>query len=229
MKIKLTVSNVIALLALSFFMQESHELAHTGVGRAICGDWGWRDFNVWGVAEGCSERTPLAVLATFAGPIYSFAVIWVGYFLLSGGRSAAIKSIGFALIVASMPFARILTPLFGGGDEVHGMRVLGLDRAVAWPIAVAATLALAVPPVVKIYTTIQNRMKPLWLVGLLLVPFLATGAVVFALLQGYLLRNGVLDETWILGSPMLVSVWFFAVVAVIILFGRHLATLLKEE
>lgn len=228
MKIKLTVSNVIALLALSFFMQETHELAHTGVGRLICGGWGERNFNIWDLADGCSEATPLAVLATFAGPIYSVAVIWIGFFMLSGGRSAAVKSVGLALIVSSMPFARILTPLFGGGDEVLGMRVLGLDRAVAWPIAVVATLALALPPVVKIYTTIQNRMKWLWLIGLIFVPFLATGAVVFALLQESLLRNGVLAETWIMGSPMLVSVWFFALVAVLILFGRQLATLLAE-
>lgn len=227
MKITLTWQNAIALAALGFFMQESHELAHTSVGRVICGCWGRRDFNVWGVCGDCANES-LTVLATFAGAAYTFAVIWIGYFMLKRA-SATTKSIGFALIVASMPFSRILTPLFGGGDEVFGMRTLGIERAVAWPIAVVVVLALIIPPVVKIYRTIDNRMKPLWIVGLLLVPFLLVGAVVFAFLQEALLKNGVLAEYWILGSPMLVSVWLFVVLGLLVLFGRHLGTLLRPS
>jgi len=227
MKIVLTVPNVIALAALSFFMQETHELAHTSIGRLICGCWGARNFNVWEICDDCASGPPLTVLATFAGPVYSFAVIWLGYYLLTR-TTANVKSVGFALIVSSMPFSRILTPLFGGGDEVFGLRMLGMDRAAAWPLAAAIVLALAIPPVVKIYTTIQNRRKPLWLIGLLLVPFLMVGAVVFALLQEALLRNGVLSQYWIMGSPVLVSVWLFVVVGLLAIFGRYLGTLLKE-
>ena len=80
----------------------------------------------------------------------------------------------------------------------------------------------------KCYTTIHNRWKPLWLIGLLLVPFLMIGVVVFALLQETLLRNGVLSNTWIMGSPMLVSVWLFVVLGLLVLFGKHLGTLLSE-
>lgn len=228
MKIVLTAPNAIALAALSFFMQETHELAHTSVGRLICGCWGRRDFNLWGLCSDCAHDVPITVLATFAGPTYSFAVIWIGYVLLTR-KQATVKSIGLALIVSSMPFSRILTPLFGGGDEVFGLRELGVERVVAWPIALAVVLALAIPPVVKIYTTIDNRPKPLWIVGLLLVPFLLTGAVVFALLQETLLKNGVLSDTWILGSPMLVTVWLFVVIGLLALFGRHLGTLLRPS
>lgn len=228
MKIQLTAPNVTALAALSFLMQETHELAHTSVGRLICGCWGERDFNVWGLCGDCAHGEPLTVLATFAGPVYSFAVIWIGYFLLTRA-SARTKSIGFALIVSSMPFSRILTPIFGGGDEVFGLRALGLDGAVAWPVALAAVLLLATPPVVKLYRTIQNRRKPLWLIGLLLVPFLMIGAVVFALLQGQLLRNGVMSDYWILGSPMLVSVWLFVVLGMLLVFGRHIGGLLRDS
>ena len=228
MKITLTAPNAIALAALSFFMQETHELAHTSVGRLICGCWGERDFNQWGLCSDCAHGEPLTVLATFAGPAYSFAVIWLGYFLLTR-PSATTKSIGFALIVSSMPFSRILTPLFGSGDEVYGMTVLGLDRMTAWPIAVAVTLALAIPPVVKIYTTIDNRLKVLWIIGLLLIPFLLVGAVVFGLLMELLLKNGILDDYWILGSPMLVTVWLFVVIGLLVLFGKHLGTLLKPS
>jgi hypothetical protein len=227
MKINLTAPNVIALAALSFFMQETHELAHTSVGRLICGCWGERDFNVWELCDACAYEGPLTVLATFAGPAYSFAVIWLGFYLLTR-TSAAIKSVGFALVVSSVPFARILTPLFGGGDEVFALSVLGLDRMAAWPIALTVVLLLAIPPVVKIYTTIQNRWKPLWLIGLLLVPFLLIGAVVFGVLQEQMLRKGVLSHEWIMGSPMLVSVWLLVVMGLLVLFGKHLATLLRE-
>jgi len=46
MRIALTARNSVALLALSFLMQETHELAHTSVGRVLGGCWGKRDFNV---------------------------------------------------------------------------------------------------------------------------------------------------------------------------------------
>ena len=70
MRIRLTVRNVTALLALSFVMQETHELAHTSVGRLLCGCWGARDFNVWGLCRQCVTGPPLTLLATFAGPAY---------------------------------------------------------------------------------------------------------------------------------------------------------------
>ncbi|HEX5043608.1 MAG TPA: hypothetical protein VFV75_11920 [Candidatus Polarisedimenticolaceae bacterium] len=228
MRITLTAPNALALAALSFLMQETHELAHTSVGRLICGCWGRRDFNVWGLCRDCASGPPLTVWATFAGPAYSFSVIWLGYYLLTRA-SAPIKSLGFALIVSSMPFSRILTPLFGGGDEVFAMRTLGIARAVAWPIALLLVLALAIPPVVKIYRTIENPRKPLWIAGLLLVPFLLVGAVVFGLLQGLMLRNGVLSEYGILGSPMLVSVWQCVVIGWLAVLGRHLGTLLRAS
>ena len=78
----------------------------------------------------------------------------------------------------------------------------------------------------KIYTTIENRRKPLWIIGLLLVPFLLVGAVVFGVLQGLMLKNGVLAESWILGSPMLVTAWLFVVIGLLAVFGRRLGTLL---
>lgn len=228
MRIELNVRNGIALAALSFLMQETHELAHTSVGRLICGCWGHRDFNVWTLCAECAHQAPLTLLATFAGPLYSFSIIWIGYYLLTRA-TATTKSVGFALIVSSMPFSRVLTPLFGGGDEIFALRRLGVDHSIAWALVLVVVLALLVPPVVKIYNLIENRRKLLWMIGLLLVPFLMVGAVVFAVLQGMILRKGILDEPWIMGSPLLVTLWLFVVVALLGVFGRHIPTLLQAS
>lgn len=226
MRIALNVQNSTALLFLSYLMQETHELAHTTVGRLICGGWGKRDFNTWGLSSQCANDAPLTLLATFAGPVYSFSVIWLGYYLLTRA-SVRVKSIGFALIVSSMPFSRILTPIFGKGDEVFGFTQLGMDHSLAWGLALVLVLVLAVPPVVKIYTLIENRRKLLWIIWLLLAPFLFVGLVVFAILQGMVLKNGILDDYWIMGSPLIVTLWLFVSMAMVVMFRKHIPTLLK--
>jgi hypothetical protein len=226
MKITLTPKNSIALLFLSFIMQETHELAHTSVGRLICGCWGKRNFNVWTLCKGCSDEEPLSILATYAGPAYSFLVIWTGFFLLLKS-SVKLKSVGFALIVSTMPLSRILTPIFGGGDEVFALNSHWNNHTLAWIVAVIAVLALAIPPVVKIWNTIKNRRKLLWMTGLILVPFVMTGIVVFGILQSLLLGNGVLTEYWMLGSPMLITLWLMVCVTVFAILGPSITTLLE--
>lgn len=226
MKIKLTLKNSAALLFLSFVMQETHEIAHTAIGRLICGCWGKRNFNLWTLCSGCSDENPLSILATFAGPVYSFLVIWTGYFLLRK-HSPKMKSIGLALIVSSMPFSRIITPLLGGGDEVYAFNVLWKNHTLAWIVSVILVLALAIPPVAKVWSTIENRRKVVWLLGLIFVPFIATGLVVFGVFQTLLLENGVLNEYWILGSPILITVWLLICISIGVLFGKSLTTLLQ--
>ena len=181
---------------------------------------------MWGICKGCGDEQPLAILSTYAGPIYSFSIIWIGYFLLSK-PSAGIKSVGLALIVSSMPFSRIITPLFGGGDEVYALNTHLNNHLLAWALGLTIVLLLAIPPVVKMWNTIRNRKKVLWIVGLLLVPFLMTGAVVFGILQTLLLENGFMSDYWILGSPELVTAWFFFCLVVLLFTGNSLPTLLQ--
>jgi hypothetical protein len=207
-------------------MQETHELAHTGVGRLICGCWGERNFNVWGVCEGCSEEQPLAILSTFAGPFYSFIVLWVGLMLLYAS-SSKIKSIGFALIIATIPLARIITPIFGGGDEIYGLNKFLNNHSLAWAIGLPIVLIFVLPPVVKVWKVIDNKHKLWWFIGLLFVPFIIVGAVVFGILQGLLLDNGFMSEYWILGSPKLVTTWFIISVIVFAVFSKSIQTLLQ--
>lgn len=78
----------------------------------------------------------------------------------------------------------------------------------------------------KIYRLIENRRKGLWMAGLILAPFLLVGLVVFAILQGQVLGNGILDETWILGSPRIVTLWLIVSSLTVLILARHLTTFL---
>ena len=224
-RISLGLESGVALIFLSFLMQETHELAHTGTGRLICGGWGDRNFNLWTLSPGCWDGNSLSVLATWAGPAYSFAVMWAGFVLLTR-ESVRSRSVGFALIVASMPLSRILTPLLGGGDEIFALDRFLDNLSLSWAIGLALVLALLLPPVAKVWQATGNRPRWLWFAGLMLVPFLATGAVVFGILQGQLLGRDILDETWIMGSPRIVTFWFLFCLAVLAATARSIPTLL---
>ena len=121
MKIDFTLGTMLAFGALQFFLGEAHELAHTGVGRVLCGCWGPRDFNVWELCKTCAVGEPWSVLPTFIGPLFTYAVMWVGYVLLAPARPVAQQSLGFALVLAPLPAARMLGITTGGQDEIYGL------------------------------------------------------------------------------------------------------------
>ncbi len=225
MKINLTPKNGIALLFLSFIMQETHELAHTGVGRIICGCWGKRNFNFWGLCKGCED--PLAILATYAGPLYSFAIIWFGYYFLTKQTSRQ-KSIGFTLVISTMPISRVITPLFGGGDEVYALNTHFNNHTISWITGLFIVCLAIIPPTIKAYLVIDNTRKILWFVSMLLIPFIMTGLVVFGLLQGLVLSNDILSAYWVLGSPMIITLWFLVCLLVLLFTGGSLKTILKD-
>ena len=62
MNLKLTPKFILTFLALTFVMHEAHEIVHTTIGRLICGCWGQRDFNVWGLCGDCSEQNPYSII-----------------------------------------------------------------------------------------------------------------------------------------------------------------------
>jgi len=86
MQLKLSFSFVITFLLLLLVMMELHEIVHSTVGRLICGCWGIRDFNVWSLGNNCQQRESAWWLATLAGPLFSFAMMWLGMFWLSSAQ-----------------------------------------------------------------------------------------------------------------------------------------------
>lgn len=224
MKLRITPKYVLAFLSLVFVMHEAHEIAHTVVGRILCGCWGQRDFNSWGVCEGCPERQPLAILSTFAGPLFTFAMIWAGVILTGKGRSDRQNAMGFSLIFANLPFARILTAALGSGDEVWGFSNLLGNKTFAWPIGLLLVCSLSVFPLWKAFQLIENKRKAGWFFLFLIVPVLADIAVVLGLMNT-LLANGIFSEYWILGSPKLVTVWTGVVTGLYIFTYKHIYSL----
>ncbi len=228
MTIKLNLKFLIAFIALSFVMMEAHEIVHTSVGRFICGCWGQRDFNSWTTCLDCDKTNHYSLWATFVGPLFTFTIIWIGTYLLKSSNSNQQKSFGIALIFSNMPVARFINPIFGGGDEVvvldYFLNNWSLSRIV---IAILVAVICAYP-IYKAFVTIQNKWRISLFLFFLLTPLIINVLVVLGLLNT-LLSNGVLSHYWILGSPMLVSVWTIFVLIVFFISRKSIYTLATSK
>ncbi|GGG39956.1 hypothetical protein GCM10011344_46010 [Dokdonia pacifica] len=225
-ELKLTLKNSIAFLALLFMMHEAHEIAHTAIGRLLCGCWGERDFNVWGLCNTCAVSQDLGFIATLAGPLFSFLMMWWGASLLKNTNTTSQKSIGYALIFANMPFARLLTAIaMGGGDEVYTLKHFMENDTLAWIIGSIIILCICIYPLYKAYTAISKR-RLLWFLLFFIAPTFIDVLIVLGGMNT-LLTNGVLDTYWILGSPILVTVWTAIVILLFTLSRKHIYTLLR--
>ena len=84
MCIPLTWRYLLAFYCLGALMGMSHELAHHAAGFAICGDWGYKTFNSFVLAEGCKQAHPEGYwLATLVGPVlFNYLPLWIGVALV---------------------------------------------------------------------------------------------------------------------------------------------------
>ena len=216
MKLKLTPQFILTFLALTFVMHEAHEIVHTSIGRLICGCWGQRDFNAWGLCEGCSEQNPISIISTFAGPIFTFIMIWIGTLLIGETKSENQKTFGFSLIFANIPFARILTASLGGGDEVWALSELITNFNIAWATGLISIVLITFYPLRKAFKLIENKKKILWFLGFFLLPTFIDLLLVLGVMNT-LLEKGILSNYWILGSPVIVTVWTFFVIGIFVI------------
>lgn len=226
MKLKLNFKFIIAFMALTFVLGEAHEIVHTTVGRIICGCWGQRDFNNWGICESCTN--PLALWATVAGPVFTFIVIWIGYRIIKKNESDNSKVLGFSLIFASLPFARILNAMLGIGDEIMVLTNLLNNHTTAWIIGLVGIVLVTFFPLVQAYRIVENKNKIGWFLLFFLVPTVLYILIILGVMNT-LLSNQVLSEYWILGSPKLVSIWTFCVVILLLLTWKNMYYLKEEE
>lgn len=179
---------------------ELHELAHTGVGRLACGAWGARDFNVWSLAEGCESR-----LATLAGPLFSWALMWAGVWLVRSGTEEG-RWTGLALIFAPNPLGRLLPALVGGGDEgVLARALVGGPGMAARGVVIVAAALFVLHPLLYAWHALPERRRLGWFLTLFASGILVTGPLLFALGNG-LLARGVLASPGLLGAPILVEI-----------------------
>ena len=223
MKINFTLGTVLAFVALQFFLGEAHELAHTSVGRLLCGCWGPRDFNVWGLCETCAVGKPWNVVPTFIGPLFTYAVMWAGYALLAPARPVAQQSLGFTLVLAPLPAARMLGIATGGQDEIYGLSKL-MPYPTAWALGGVVMLAIMLPPLVRAFQALRPRHRVAVFAGFFLLPTVLSLLVVLGVLNT-LLANGLLAGPGLLGSPLLVNVWTVLLCLVLVFTYRQLYAL----
>jgi hypothetical protein len=230
LKIQLTFKNLLLFIIFFFFMHELHELTHIITGRIICGCWGTRDFNVWSTCADC--QSSYAIAATFAGPLFTFIMLWLGRFLLKHARSVRYQSFGLLLILGNMQFGRMYMAAMGSGDEVWGLRSLFLnaDYSNFLTIKIIAFLivsCICLPPLITAYKTIAKPKKKLVFVGFLIIPLVLDTVVILILLNG-MLNKGFLNQVWIMGTPLLITLWFLFCTLVVGISFKSLGNFAKD-
>jgi len=212
LQIQLTFKTLIIFLFFFFLMHEMHELAHIIAGRIICGGWGTRDFNVWDLCQDCIKQKPIAITATFAGPLFTFIMLWTGWYLLKYDKSVQYRSLGLVFILGNMQFGRIYMAATGSGDEIAGFRWLFLNPGhsnaqIIRLVTLVIVSLICLPPLWTAYQAIANKRKLLTFTGFLVIPLILDTVVILILLNG-LLKNGLLNEVWIMGTPLFITIWF---------------------
>jgi hypothetical protein len=230
MKLKLTPAYVFTFLMLTFLLAELHEIAHTSVGRLICGCWGKRDFNEWSLCPSCDGNS-MGFVSTMTGPIFTFLIAFWGASMLKKENSIEKTTLGLSLIFSSAGFGRILNVWpFGGGDEftVFYNQVFNENRTVSLIAAFLVVSILIFYPLKKAYLFIENKNKIWWFIGFLILPFVAILAMILGVLNT-ILASGFLKEDWILGSPMVVTLWTVIVLVMFFSTKKNLRQLYKHE
>ena len=121
--LKVTWKYCIAFYCMIMLYTTLHELIHHVSGYLICGDWGYKSFNYFSTA---CEGTRKSWYATYTGPLFSFAMMYVGAFLLKNEHSSYKRHLGFAMIFAQLPLQRMLMPFFRMNDEyIATIRLFG--------------------------------------------------------------------------------------------------------
>jgi len=227
MQLKITWKYILAFVALNFIMGELHEQAHINTGFFICGCYGPRDFNVWATCDQCIKPA-WAYLATLAGPLFSCSLMWLGAIWFSQSTNEKKRVIGFSLLFANLPFARIFTALMGGGDEKVVIQALMGDTGNSLTskiIAAFVVLLVCLPPMLIAGKKIRNKKRWGIVTGFAVIPLIYGMFYQHMFLNWLLKKKEVLPETHILGSPDLVLFHFVLMLLLLFLFRKGLLEL----
>jgi hypothetical protein len=151
--------------------------------------------------------------------------------MLKKENSIEKTTLGLSLIFSSAGFGRILNVWpFGGGDEftVFYNQVFNENRTVSLIAAFLVVSILIFYPLKKAYLFIENKNKIWWFIGFLILPFVAILAMILGVLNT-ILASGFLKEDWILGSPMVVTLWTVIVLVMFFSTKKNLRQLYKHE
>ena len=203
MNINITWRYVAAFLFLTVLCGTSHEFVHHFAGALVCGEFGYKTFNSFVLPEGCRDN-PYKLLATAAGPLFTFALLWLGLYRMRRRADEKSLRLGFALIFANFPINRLLFALLGANDEQYiASQLFGKSALAYWTVNLIIWLCAA-PPIYFSYKIIKNNLRFLWFAGFFILPF--AFVVVFAglFLENYLLLERKILAGTILGIPYLI-------------------------
>ncbi|MCL6257578.1 hypothetical protein M3O96_00655 [Aquiflexum sp. TKW24L] len=204
MKIKFTWQYLLCFFCLASLMGITHELVHHVTGYLICGEWGYKTFNSFDLAEGCEEANPNSVwFATIVAPILlNYVPLWIGFFMLRSQKEGN-RLFGFSLIFSVIPIMRIVFNLLGANDEPYLIRTLFGDNQLAFWLMNLVTWLLIIPPLVLAYISIKNRFRILVFTGFLLIFPAFVFVFVGIFLENLIVEHHFLSDTlW--GMPYLV-------------------------
>jgi hypothetical protein len=210
---------VLGFWALVLLCASAHEFTHHFVGAAVCGGWGQKTFGTFTLADGCGDN-PLRFWATAAGPLFTFALLWVGWFLLTR-QEAAKRWFGFTLIFANVPINRMLIALLGHNDEQWMARQMYPDSKLAFWIVILIVWGCCLPPLIAAWRAIENGRRWQWFAGFYILPF-ALLPLSGAFLENYLLLKEHVLATTVIGAPYLVLVVNAICLALLYVFRRSL-------
>ncbi|NNU33746.1 hypothetical protein HK413_05600 [Mucilaginibacter sp. S1162] len=207
-------------MAFVFVFGQLHEMAHMITGYLICGQSGIQlDFNLIRPICAACENSPYTYISGIAGPLFSYLMMWTGYFIL---RSENTKryGLGFVLILGNLAFARIFTAGMGGGDERGILTYFFSNQPLLLIKAINFLLVftLAFPPIYMAYKRLANKHKLLVISGFCVVPLCIMYPYEFMLL-GEVLKSGFLAKRHLLGVADMIYL-HTAIMGMIVVFFR---------
>ncbi|MDB4924046.1 hypothetical protein [Mucilaginibacter sp.] len=222
MEIKLSWRYCLAFMAFVFVFGQLHEVAHLSVAYIICGCTGKQiDFNLWTFCADCINNSHIYI-AEMAGPVFSYIMMWTGYFLLRSNNNRY-WSLALVLIACNMAFARIFTAGMGRGDETTVLKVLlhGQSILLIKSIGFAVVFILSFPPLYMIYKRLANKNRLWTMLGLCFIPMCIMMPYEFMLL-GKVLRAGFLAQRHFLGVADFIYLHTALMTMLIVIFRKSL-------
>ncbi len=192
--LRITWKYCVAFYCIIMLYVSLHELVHHFSGYLICGDWGYKSFNYFATA---CEGTSKSWYATYTGPLFSFAMMYVGAHLIRKNKSSYLTHLGFAMIFAQLPLQRMISPLFRMNDEyVATVNLFGDSPWTYWSTIVVIWF-VCLPPLIQAYKVIANERKWVWfLFYLALFPYVLWGPI-FGTLEYLMVNKDFLAQTFI--------------------------------
>jgi len=210
---------LLAFLSLIFLIIECHDWLHVTVARLLCGCWGVKGFEDWKICDSCILGKGEMAIVWFAGPLINYVLIWVGWLFMGHSERLTRKSLGFFLVYASSPLARILAAKSGGTDETNAFRSLfqRSDGSNHYWVALASLmmiLILTVPPIIRSIGLISGWLRRVLIIPLFLIAPMYLDRWIAAGVLPKLLRGGFLSGKTFIGAQTLVFAWLAVVVLI---------------